>query len=88
MRTYFIPCHDCFKTTDLRQPICLGLPPEIAQNPIIYRSMIFQGLRFNPHTYHCHCYRWNGSAHVILVDDNMFYHSMRYEYVQLARKCK
>ncbi|KAL9983574.1 hypothetical protein ACROYT_G005769 [Oculina patagonica] len=31
-------------------------------------------------------WRWNGSSHVILVDDNMFYHSMRYEYVQLARK--
>ena len=25
---------------------------------------------------------------MILLDDNMYYHSMRYEYVQLARKCK
>ena len=33
-------------------------------------------------------YRLTDTAHIILVDDNMFYHSMRYEYVQLARKCK
>ena len=26
--------------------------------------------------------------HVILIDDNMYYTSMRYEYLQLARQCK
>ena len=25
--------------------------------------------------------------HIILLDDNMFYRSMRHEYFQLARKC-
>ena len=33
-------------------------------------------------------FRLTDTAHIILVDDNMFYHSMRYEYVQLARKCR
>ncbi|KAK2572332.1 hypothetical protein P5673_002559 [Acropora cervicornis] len=41
----------------------------------------------------CSCFspndcRLTDTAHIILVDDNMFYHSMRYEYIQLARKCK
>ena len=26
--------------------------------------------------------------YVIIVDDNMYYRSMRYEYYQVARKCK
>ena len=26
--------------------------------------------------------------YVIIVDDNMYYRSMRYEYFQVARKCK
>ena len=26
--------------------------------------------------------------HTLLIDDNMYYRSMRYQYFQLARKCK
>ena len=26
--------------------------------------------------------------HIFVIDDNMYFHSMRYEYFQLARKCK
>lgn len=31
---------------------------------------------------------WAKSCHVFLIDDNMFYRSMRHEYFVLARKCK
>ena len=30
----------------------------------------------------------NGSCYILVLDDNMFYRSMRYEYYQLARKCE
>jgi tRNA uridine 5-carbamoylmethylation protein Kti12 len=37
------------------------------------------------HAYFLFC-RCNDILHVVVIDDNMFYRSMRYEYYQLARK--
>ena len=33
-------------------------------------------------------FRCGNIFHVVVIDDNMFYRSMRYEYYQLARKSK
>ncbi|XP_065883257.1 L-seryl-tRNA(Sec) kinase-like isoform X2 [Dysidea avara] len=43
----------------------------------------------NPHVSFDHHGRIQGSRHpvVILLDDNMIYHSIRHEYYQIARKC-
>jgi tRNA uridine 5-carbamoylmethylation protein Kti12 len=30
----------------------------------------------------------NKNKYLIVIDDNMYYRSMRYEYYQMARKCK